>query len=208
MSIRSVSKEIRTATADRTITGEEAQKIIDTAKVGPITPGEIKVVEDLYNQSKWTCLPAPAGAMGNCHMGRYQTDAEAGKKLQDFLIEAKSGGVKPPVDNTDQAIPGAVKDDQLSPAKLDSLKAKFAAAKDTLAFADNQSPPVGSRFTRVLLEKEPGFDTYSYYALLPTGAMNPTVPAGDPDDAKIAWIVREGGFAGISALAGPVSLDD
>lgn len=199
MSIRTVSREVRTATADRMITGDEAQKIIDTAKVGPVTPGEVKVIEDLYNDSKWTCPPAPPGVMGGCHMGRYQTDAEAGQKLHDFLIEAKSS-TKPTAPK-----PTVEKDDQVSPAKLEALKAKFAAAKDSLDFRMGQHPPVGAAFTRVLLEKEPGFDTYSYYALLPRGPIH--MP-GDPDDAKTAWIVREGGFAGISALAGPLYLDD
>lgn len=201
MSIRTVSREIRTATADRMITGDEAQKIIDTAKVGPITPGEVEVIGDLYNDSKWTCAPSPAGAMGGCHMGRFGTDAVAGQKLQDFLIEAKAAAKPtPPVVQT------PVKDDQLSPENLESLKAQFAAAKGDLEFLVGKHPPVGSRFTRVLLEKEPGFDTYSYYALLPTGPMNPLAPPADPDDAKTAWIVREGGIAGLSALAGPLYL--
>jgi hypothetical protein len=105
-------------------------------------------------------------------------------------------------------IPGDVtQDDGLRPDTLAKMKDAFANARADLSFS-RDGLPLGMRFERVLLEKQPGFDTYSFYGLIPQGALAPGAPDRDLNDASFMFIERTGGFAGMTEYAGPVNLDD
>lgn len=97
---------------------------------------------------------------------------------------------------------------EVTAATVEKLKARFAEAKADLDFKPaDRGLPLGVRFERVPLEREPGFDTYSYTALVPVGALSPAAPVGDPNDADSFFIERSGGFAGITMIAGPVTFE-
>jgi hypothetical protein len=93
----------------------------------------------------------------------------------------------------------------LRPDVLQNMKDAFNAQRGNLQFSAS-GLPAGERMERVLLETTPGFDTYSYYAMVPVGALAPGAPRSDPNDATSIFIAREGGFAGITMYAGPVNL--
>jgi hypothetical protein len=94
----------------------------------------------------------------------------------------------------------------LTPARLQDMKDAFNREFLNLNFAVD-GLPMGPQFERVLLRTEPGFDTFSYYALVPAGAMHPNAPGVDLNDAKHIFIERTGGFAGMTMYAGPVDID-
>jgi hypothetical protein len=94
---------------------------------------------------------------------------------------------------------------ELTPENMAKVMAAFTAAKDSLQFAVD-GLPMGPRFNRELLEKQPGFDTYTYTALIGTGAVHPGAKATDPNKATSFFVERSGGFAGMTEYAGPVSL--
>lgn len=66
--------------------------------------------------------------------------------------------------------------------------------------------PLGQRFVRVPLKAGKGADQYSYTALIPVGALAPGVKPSDPNKVKSFFIERSGGFAGITMVAGPVTM--
>lgn len=68
--------------------------------------------------------------------------------------------------------------------------------------------PIGPRYERVHLMTERHPDGYSYTALVPAGSLNPTVPPSDPNKASYFFVERTGGLAGLTQIAGPISLKD
>jgi hypothetical protein len=94
----------------------------------------------------------------------------------------------------------------LRPDRLQAMKDAFNRDRASLQF-NAGGPPLGMRFERVLLEHQPGFDTYTYFALVPVGALSPSAPVADPNDADSIFIERQGGFAGITMVAGPIDVD-
>jgi hypothetical protein len=66
--------------------------------------------------------------------------------------------------------------------------------------------PLGERFVRVPLKAGKGADQYTYTALIPVGALAPNAKPSDPNKAKSFFIERSGGFAGITMVAGPVTM--
>lgn len=69
-----------------------------------------------------------------------------------------------------------------------------------------QGMPVGQRFVRVPLKGTKAGDQYQYTALIPVGALAPKVKPSDPNKAKSFFIERSGGLAGITMVAGPVTM--
>jgi hypothetical protein len=67
-----------------------------------------------------------------------------------------------------------------------------------------QSPPMGSRFEEAELytERRPG--GFSFTALFPAGALSPTAPPKDPNDATQFFVRRDG--PGGARVIGPVAL--
>ncbi|MFO0596381.1 MAG: microviridin/marinostatin family tricyclic proteinase inhibitor [Myxococcaceae bacterium] len=88
-----------------------------------------------------------------------------------------------------------------------TLKAAFESAlkSDKLQFHAG-GMPLGERFVRVPLKAGKGADQYSYTALIPAGALAPGAKPSDPNKAKSFFIERSGGFAGITMVAGPVTM--
>ncbi len=66
--------------------------------------------------------------------------------------------------------------------------------------------PLGQRFVRVPLKEGFGADQYSFTALVPAGALAPNAKASDPNKAKSFFVERSGGFAGITTVAGPITM--
>jgi hypothetical protein len=99
-----------------------------------------------------------------------------------------------------------------APSVTDETKAKMmnalARAKAGEFEFNNNGLPLGVRYEREQLEREPGFDTFTYTALIPGGAVYPGANAVDPNEASSIFIERSGGFAGLTQLAGPINLDD
>lgn len=58
------------------------------------------------------------------------------------------------------------------------------------------SIPLGVRLETQPLSSQPGADGYRYDALFPTGALSPTAPRRDPDNADYVYIRRSGGITG------------
>ena len=83
MSIRTVSRQVRTALQDQKITGAEARAIVSEAEKGRITTGEAKKVADVYNQgNQWTT----AGPMGHLNPPRVQMEGDANNVLSAFFL--------------------------------------------------------------------------------------------------------------------------
>lgn len=95
---------------------------------------------------------------------------------------------------------------RLTATRLEELKVAFGRERGNLHFVPNGYPPAGARFERVLLERQPGFDTYTFTALIPVGALAPGARAADPNEADSIWIERSGGFAGMTSFAGPMDV--
>jgi hypothetical protein len=98
-----------------------------------------------------------------------------------------------------------------SPSVTDETRAKMmdalAEAKAGTHSFNHGGLPMGVRYERVELEREPGFDTYTYTALVPAGALYPGANAKDPNEASHIFIERSGGFAGWTQFAGPIDLE-
>ena len=76
----------------------------------------------------------------------------------------------------------------------------------SLTWKREDSLPVGVRYVRVDLYKERHPDGFAYTALVPAGALRPGVEP-DLSNVKNFFVERSGGFAGMTRVAGPISLE-
>lgn len=88
---------------------------------------------------------------------------------------------------------------------LNKMRAALMKNLDTLEFSAS-GMPLGVKYTRAELMREKHPDGYTYSALIPTGVVYPGAPSSDPNKATQIYIERSGGFAGLTEVAGPISL--
>lgn len=81
-----------------------------------------------------------------------------------------------------------------------------AVSSGKLHWTPGESLPMGPRYTRQLLSRENHPDGFQFTAMIPSGALNPRFPAGDPNKATSFFVVRSGGFAGRTETAGPIEI--
>jgi hypothetical protein len=88
-----------------------------------------------------------------------------------------------------------------------TLKAAFETALKSGELEFHASGmPAGQRYVRVPLKSGRGADQFSYTALVPVGALAPNTKALDPNKAKSFFVERSGGLAGVTMVAGPVTM--
>jgi len=68
------------------------------------------------------------------------------------------------------------------------------------------SMPLGPQFHTEELMRETHTGGFAFSVMVQTGALNPTAPQIDPNQAKQFWIKRTGGFAGVTQYAGPFTM--
>ncbi len=116
----------------------------------------------------------------------------------------------PRIDSRRPVVPAAPKvltPPAVTAATKKTLKAAFEQASKSGKLEFNAGGmPVGQRFVRVPLKTGKGADQYSFTALIPVGALAPGVKPADPNKAKSFFIERSGGFAGVTMVAGPVTM--
>jgi hypothetical protein len=104
--------------------------------------------------------------------------------------------------------PGPTDQNELRPETLDKATTAVAQAMgDPSIDWDNAPayPPAGGAFKEALVLSERRINGNKFYALFPTGALSPTAPQDDPNDATMIFIKRVGPAG--TAVVGPVPLD-
>jgi predicted secreted protein len=92
----------------------------------------------------------------------------------------------------------------VTPETVEKLKAALAQLPSTAYSLTGL--PMGTRFVTVPLTKDKFPDGYQYDAKIPVGALSPSAPLSNPNEATSFFVERSGGFAGRTSYAGPVSL--
>jgi hypothetical protein len=160
-------------------------------------------------------IPAPGGG-GIAVTEKYPSDNEDGG---GHTLPPNHGGggvmttMKYPSDNEDGGAQpvdlggstGAVKKQRLDRMKDALERALSSGALDWKRGGVAQTH-LGARFVTVQLKKEPGFDTYTYTAYIPVGALTPTAPKKDPNTVNEFYVERTGGLAGMTMSAGPLRI--
>jgi hypothetical protein len=96
---------------------------------------------------------------------------------------------------------------KVSDATLSKMRGALNASMDSLEWRPpSQGVPLGVKVVRAPLFAERHPDGFSYTAIIPVGALTPTAPTSDPNKAKQFYVERTGGIAGLTQVAGPISL--
>jgi len=204
MSIKTVAAAIQNATNDQLIgpfgghvDAKEAQAIVDAAVYGkdgkrltPVTKGEVKQVQDLFDRRPPEAVPGMMHTMAIPeNPGAVTFEAEAASTIKAFLVQY---GVTPDVPQRPSVNDATRRKLDAALADLNSNGANWSNAASSL--------PIGLRFERVDLGGDNFPDGFGYTAWIPVGAMRPGMPASDPNDASYAFIQRSGGFAGLNQV--------
>jgi hypothetical protein len=182
MSINTVRAAIVRATADGSITKAEAEAIVAKAKEGPLTKGEIKVIDAAYNAPRAIVTQA-IGEGPN-----YSITAGGNRVFEKFL-----------------GLPSAV-EATLTPARIAQLEARATALSTagTLNFVANTLD------AKNYVEHALSNDTSPPSAPVPDALyLSVLVPAGpgvDPNTVDSFYLRQTGGIAGFNLVAGPFSL--
>jgi hypothetical protein len=137
-------------------------------------------------------------------------DAFLNPKKGDFYLKFTGAGMGGP-DTVGPFWHGPFKIDLKKPVVSEETTAKLRGAvhqhMNQLEWkSPSQALPIGVRFQRVHLMTERHPDGYSYTALIPVGALNPTVTPTDPNKAKSFYVERTGGIAGLTQISSRIDL--
>lgn len=133
--------------------------------------------------------------------GNPETDMIAGP----FVLESKKpsqGGIGARIDSMKDETSNI--SDKLRNKILGAFNEKNADGN--VKWMGRNEMPLGVRYERAFMFAERSIDGYKYNALLPAGALSPTAPKANLEDAKYFFVERSGGFAGLTQIAGPFEI--